>query len=596
MPSKLSQFWQELKRRNVVRVITVYAASAFVILELVDILAPSLGLPAWTLNLVLIILCIGFIVAIILSWIYDLTSTGLEKTEPLHETDTIVARSEKRKLKVSDGIIALLLLVVCILLYPKIFKNEKLEELKDRGGEFIELIAVLPFSNTKPDPETDYLGFAIADRIIGNLVYLKNIAVRPSSSIRKYENQVIDPTFVCDDLKVDYVLTGNYLKEGDLIRMNVELVKGKTKEMIWRSDQIEVDFQNAFELQDIVAQEVVEEMHVQFSQKELNRIKKDIPNNPLAYEYYLRSISYPYTTRGDQLAIQMLHKSIELDSSFAPAHSHLGYRIKRLSEYGLFNPEETNKAENSLLKALSLNGTLLSALGTLANIYTETNRVEKALKLTEQMLDINPNNAEAHYSLGYIFRFAGMLTESISEMEKAVALEPQNSRFRTLGITYINMGEYEKALDALEVYEESPFAMAYKGMVLLRQNHPNQAVDYFNRVIDMEHETLWRLVSIANKAYIEGSINEGLMAISKLEQANVTDAEAWYSWASLYALLGDREGCIRSLQKAVDGGYYNYPFMIIDSYLDSMRNDPEFQIILEEAKNKHLAFKERYLN
>jgi len=587
MPNKLSQFWQELKRRNVIRVITVYAASAFVILELVDILAPSLGLPAWTLNLALIILCIGFIIAITLSWVYDLTSKGLEKAEPLHKANSKAAVSEKRKLRSSDGIIAILVIVVCILLYPKIFKNEV--------EKAIELIAVLPFSNTKPDPNTDYLGFAIADQIIGNLVYLKNISVRPSSSIRKYENRVIDPATVCDDLEVDYVLIGNYLKEGDLIRMNVELVKGQSNEMIWRSDQIEVDFQNAFELQDIVAQQVVEEMHVQFSQKELNRIKKDIPNSPLAYEYYLRSISYPYTTRGDQLAIQMLNKSIELDSSFAPAHSHLGLRIHRLAEYGLQSPEETRIAENSLLKALSLNGTLLTALGSLANIYTETNRIEKALELTEQMLGINPNNAEAHYSLGYIYRFTGMLNESIREMEKAVALEPQNPRFRTLGITYINIGEYEKALDALEAFEESPFAMAYKGMVLLRQNNPVQAVEYFNQVIDMEHETLWRLVSIANKAYIEGNINEGLIAVNKLEQANVTDAEAWYGWASHYALLGNREGCIRSLQKAVDGGYYNYPFMSIDSYLDSMRDDAEFQIILEEARKKHIAFKKRIL-
>ncbi len=85
-PNKLSQFWQELKRRNVVRVITVYAAAAFVILELVDFLAPSLGLPEWTLNLILILLFVGFIIAIILSWIYDIhPESGMVKTEPAHK-------------------------------------------------------------------------------------------------------------------------------------------------------------------------------------------------------------------------------------------------------------------------------------------------------------------------------------------------------------------------------------------------------------------------------------------------------------------------------------------------------------------------------
>ena len=82
----------------------------------------------------------------------------------------------------------------------------------------------------------------------------------------------------------------------------------------------------------------------------------------------------------------------------------------------------------------------------------------------------------------------------------------------------------------------------------------------------------------------------------KLEQANITDSEAWYYWASNYALLGDSNGCIRALRRAVDGGYFNYPFMLTDFYLDSMRDDPEFQIILEQAKEKHLAFKKRFLN
>ena len=84
-PNKLSQFWQELKRRRVVRVIAVYAAASFVILELVDIVAPSLGLPVWTLNLIIILLCVGFIITVIVSWIYDVTPEGIEKTKPVQK-------------------------------------------------------------------------------------------------------------------------------------------------------------------------------------------------------------------------------------------------------------------------------------------------------------------------------------------------------------------------------------------------------------------------------------------------------------------------------------------------------------------------------
>ena len=169
----------------------------------------------------------------------------------------------------------------------------------------------------------------MADQIIGGLVYLNNITVRPSASIRQYEQQTIDPKKVGEELQVDYVVIGNYLKEGKKIRLNVELINVNSNKIIWR-EPIEVDYRSAFELQDIVAQEVIEGMNVQFTQKELSRIRKDMPKDPLAYEYFLRSISFEDTNEGDRLAIALLEKSIELDSTYAPAYNQLGDRLHNL--------------------------------------------------------------------------------------------------------------------------------------------------------------------------------------------------------------------------------------------------------------------------
>lgn len=464
-----------------------------------------------------------------------------------------------------------------------------------KGDELksIDLIAVLPFSNTKPDIETDYLGFAIANQIIGDLVYLKNIAVRPSSSVRKYEKQVIDPLIIADELEVDYVLTGNYLKEANIIRLDVELVEAKTNNLILH-ENIEVDFHNAFHLQDIVAKKVVERLNVQFTPTELSRIGKDIPNNPLAYEYYLRSISYPRTNEGDRLAIEMLNQSIELDSSYAPSYDQLGFRIQGLAQFGLLDPEETKRAESYFKKALSINGVLLSALSNLAMLYTETARTEEAVEISRQVLEINPNNAKAHFSLGYIYRYAGMLNESVLEMERAVSIDSRNSSFRSLGVTYMNLGEYEKAFKAFDIDRGSAYALGYQGLTLARQGKERQAVEYFDRVIAMETQKLWSLVATAIKAFIEGNINEGLIAMRELEQSNITDAEAWYYWGAHYALLGDRDGCVRCLLRAVDGGFFNYPFLLSDPFLDSIRDDPEFKLVLQKVKEKHIAFKNRF--
>ena len=353
----LKKYISELKRRHVFKAGIAYLIVAWVIAEVASVVLPTFNAPAYFMKTLLFILIIGFPINLVFAWIYDITPEGIKKTEDIDQKGL---RSIQKNSRINKVIIALLSVVVVLLLF-KIFWNppgnkaEKTEsreniEPADAHKKAIDIIAVLPFSNTRPDSETNYLGFAIADQIIGSLVYLKNISVRPSGSIRKYEKQTIDPIIAGDDLKVDYVLIGNYLMEADIIRLNIELIKVNTNEMIWR-EPIEVDFHNAFELQDIVAQKVVEGLNVQFSQKELNRIGKDIPDNPLAFEYYLRSVSYPFSKEGDLLAIEMLNKSIELDSNYAPAYVELGERIHELALYGKFDSLLYNKAEKLYQKA-----------------------------------------------------------------------------------------------------------------------------------------------------------------------------------------------------------------------------------------------------
>jgi hypothetical protein len=147
-PNKLSQFWQELKRRKVIRVITVYAAAAFVILELVDILAPSLRLPDWTLNLVLILLCVGFIIAAILSWIYDIhPEEGIVKTEPAHKVKAKAIPKSSNSWKIASYISFVVIVGLIILnVIPRSGKKVFLEK----------SIAVLPFNNLSTDEENAY--------------------------------------------------------------------------------------------------------------------------------------------------------------------------------------------------------------------------------------------------------------------------------------------------------------------------------------------------------------------------------------------------------------------------------------------------------
>ncbi len=204
--NKLSQFWQELKRRKVVRVITVYAAAAFVILELLSIIIEPLRLPDWTLQFAIVFLCIGFIIAIILSWIYDIhPEGGIVKTEPAIEAEEEV--SEKPS-GVNAWKIATYISVVIIigLIVFNITGSRKQAE------DLIELeksIAVLPFENMSDNSEFAHLGDAMTDEIIMQLYKIREFEVRSRTSVMQYKDTEKGSPLIGEELNVNYLLEGS---------------------------------------------------------------------------------------------------------------------------------------------------------------------------------------------------------------------------------------------------------------------------------------------------------------------------------------------------------------------------------------------------
>ncbi len=590
----LKKYISELKRRNVIKAGLAYLIIAWLVIQVASIVLPTFNAPTYLMKTLLFAFAIGLPIWLVFSWIYEITPEGIKKTQEIKGNKSILAKTGT---KFNKLIIAALSLAVLFL-----FFNKSTNQQEDNTSiEFpikkdsINFIAVLPFHNSKPDSKTDYLGFALADQIIGDLSYFKNIVVRPSSSVRKYEKQVTDPKTAGNELRVSYILNGNYLIEDDSIRLNIELIDVNTNEMVWR-EPIKVDYNNAFELQDIVAKKVIEGINIQFTEKEINNIGKNIPKDPLAFEYYLKSLSYSYNDSDSALAIEMLYKSIELDSTYAPSHSELGNRIHQSVNYGSGNSKDLKSAEKFYLKAISIDSKLLTAYSHLSKLYTEGARIDEAVEITRKMLKINPNNAAAHFSLGYIYRYAGMQQESIKEMEIAAVIDPSDKFIRNLSLSYSNVNEYEKALESLKITDGTIFATGMKGFIYFKQGKGDLAKKYFSQIIEGESNQFWRILSNFYLAYLEGDKEECLKLLKIREKENISDPEPIYYNATEYALIGNKEGCIRSLQKAIDGGYFNYPAMQTNSYFYSMRNDPDFQKVLLKAKEKHLAFKKKYFD
>jgi DNA-binding winged helix-turn-helix (wHTH) protein/TolB-like protein/Flp pilus assembly protein TadD len=457
-------------------------------------------------------------------------------------------------------------------------------------GDAQRTIAILPFTNTNPTANTEFLGFAIADQIIGDLSYLETLTVRPSASVRKYTGQAIDPVTAASELGVRYVLVGNYLKENNLIRLNIELILADTNSIVWR-ESLEADDQSVFELQDQVATLVAKKFNLQFSDQEIGRIEKDLPNNSLAYEYYLRGLSYPLTDEGDLLAIAMLDKSRSLDPNYAPSYAELGYRIHRNSIYGSGDSQDDILAEQYLIKALALNDEQLAAMAALATLYTDTGRTSEALKLIQKMLAINPRHSLAIFTQGYLYRYAGLLDRAKSEMEKAVLLDPNNDRFRSLGITYFYLGEYQKSIDFHSIEKQTSYALGWQTLGLYKLGRTSEALELAEKIITQTNDGFWPIFGEVVRAIIRNDLPAGRSALEKASQFNIQDAETNANFASYHAALGENEKALELLEQAINKGYFNYPYFVSDSFMNGLRDDPRFKQLMELARQKHEAFK-----
>lgn len=456
-------------------------------------------------------------------------------------------------------------------------------------------LAVLPFRNLKQDSETDFLGFSLADEIITKLSYVNALTIRPSSSVDKYRNQIIDPKKVAVDLNVDTLLTGSFLKDGDDLRITAQLIDVKPDKILWR-DSIDMKYDKLLTVQDRVAQQIIKELELNLSPTEAANLKPEKPISNAAYEYYLRGIDF-YSLNEFAAAIQMLEKSTALEPNYAPAWAHLGRAYTTNASLQFGGREHYGKAQAAYEKAIALNPALLEPRIYMSNLLTDTGRVEQAVPLLRSVLRDSPNNAEAHWELGYAYRFGGMLQESLAECEKARQNNPQVKINSSAMNSYLYLGEYEKFLQSLPV-NDSVYILFYHGFVEYYLNNHQQAAQDFDRAYERDPSLLPALVGKALSYSIKQKNTEGVKFLkvteSKIQESGVSDAELLYKVAQAYAVLGDKASALHMLHHSVEGGFFCYPYFVRDPLLQSLRNDPEFQSLMGQALQRHSQFKSAF--
>lgn len=453
-------------------------------------------------------------------------------------------------------------------------------------------LAVLPFRNLNNDPKTDFLGFSLANEIITKLDYVNALTVRPSTSVDKYRDRVVDPQKVATDLKVDTLLTGTFMRDGDDLRITAQLIDVRPDKILW-SQSLDVKYDKLLTVQDQVAQQIIKQLELNLSPAEAANLKPEKPINSAAYEDYLRGVDF-YSLNDFPAAIGMLEKSTALEPNYAPAWANLGRAYTTSGSLQFGGSEQYGKAQAAYEKAIALNPALVEPRIFLANLLTDTGRVEQAVPLLRSVLKDSPNNAEAHWELGYAYRFAGMLKESVAECEKARQNNPQVKISNSAINGYLYLGEYEKFLDSLPV-NGSAYITFYRGFTEYYMNNREQAAKDFNDAYAKNPALLPVNVGKALSDAIAHDNPRGLKLLEqvedRIEERGVSDPEGMYKVAQAYAVLGDKASALHMLRHSIGGGFFCYPYFVHDPLLQSIREEPEFKPLMEQAQDRYAQFK-----
>lgn len=453
-------------------------------------------------------------------------------------------------------------------------------------------LAVLPFQNLKRDPATDFLGFALADSIIDKLGYVSELSVRPSYSIARYAGQPAEPRSIAQDLGVNTLLTGTYVKDGTDMRINVQLVEIATQRIIWR-DSMDLKYDHLLNVQDTVTQQIVSGLSLQLSPQEAEHLGADKPRNSRAYEYYLRGVDL-YSSSNFQDAILMLQDSARLDPRSARTWAMLGRAETTNASLHFGGSAGYAKALEAYEKALALDPTQLAARVYMANLFTDTGHAERAVPLLKAALMMNPNFAEANWELSYAYRFAGLLNESVALAQRARSFDPSVKRGSSAINGYLYLGQYEKFLASLPPGDSNAYVLFYRGFAEFHLNRKTEAQSDFDRAYALDPSLLPTQVGKALSDFSKNQARRGLELLRATEvqivKYGVSDAEAIYKVAEAYSVLGDKASALRLLRISIDSGFFCYPYFVRDPLLDPIRPQPEFAQLLRHARHRYEEF------
>ena len=584
-------FFEELKRRNVVRVGIAYAVSAWVLLQLFDIIGEILELPAWGGKMILAALVIGFFLALILAWVFELTPEGLKKETEIDRTQSITHVTGR---KLDRAIVAVLIIALAYFAYDKFVLDPKRDtELvvsmnqvrteqatadREVEAESDKSIAVLPFADMSPNKDQDYFSDGLSEELLNLLAKIPQLKVAARTSSFQFKGQTGDIADIGKQLKVAHLLEGSVRTSGNQVRVTTQLIQVEDGYHLW-SETYDRNLDDIFAIQDEIAGAVVAQLKITLL-GEAPRVRE---TDPAAYALYLQALQLGRQNTPESLkqSINLYQQALELDPNYAAAWAGLATNYNQQATSGLIpTAEGFNLAREAANKALAIDPGYALAHAVLGDTALLGDRdLAAAARHTERALELEPGNTDILRSAAKMFRVLGRPDSAIAVCEYMVALDPVNNNgYYTLALMNRFSGELDAAIaEARKALILSPGRIGAHNLIseaLLLKDELDAALEEIQK-----EESVWRQVTLPMVYHALGRSADSDAALSELIEE---DEQGWaYNIAYIFAFRGEDDHAFEWLDKAVeydDPGLGDLPS---ETFLTSLHDDPRWLPLLE---------------
>ena len=574
----------ELKRRNVLRAAAAYVAGSWLILQVVETLAPAFGFGDAAVRTVAIVLAVGLLPVLVVAWAFEWTPEGFKREREVEHADT-VGPSRARRL---DRIIMVLLAVAVgyfaideFLLEPAMEADRgRTQETRSSAAE--PSIAVLPFLDLSPKRDEAWFADGIAEELLSLLARIPELRVTSRSSAFSFKGQNLAVGEIAERLGVDYVLEGSVRRAGQQLRVTAKLVDAGADTALW-SETWDRTFEDIFAIQDEIAAAVVDGLKLTL----LGGVPQAAPADPRAYAMYLQAVylAKQTTPRTLSQATELLGRAIEIDPGFAQAYATLALVYgSQAADGSRARDEGFQLAREAALRAVALDPQNVSAFAQLSHIARDYDGdLAAAAGYMERALAVAPTDPFVIGNAALLVLALGRVAESIALQEYSVARSPVDPRGHfDLSLAY----RYADRLDdaersgrkALELSPDYVGAHYALGVVLLLKGRPSQALIEW----EAEGDQAFRVKGRALAYYALGRQAEADAALARLIEGW---GERWPSEvAHVYAYRGELDAAFDWLEREYDlygaGGWGEWR---LQRLYDNLRGDPRWHAFLERV-------------